>query len=81
VNKPKPSIPEVIEDFRAYFAEPGNGAWGSLHIVLDDGNVADHSVAFCVEWSKERGDAEGERLANILLRMSQTQRRKIAGIV
>ncbi len=53
----KPTIPEVIDRFRAYHA--WNLTWGSLHIVLDDGNVDDDSVAFCKGWALEHGDAEG----------------------
>jgi hypothetical protein len=71
----KPSIPDVVPDFRAYYAK--NPSWGSLHIVLDDGNVEDGSVRFCIEYAQQSGDAEGERLGKILLTMSQTQRRKL----
>lgn len=73
----KPSLPDVAAMFRAYYQQPGNGAWGSLHIVLDDGNTDDDSVRLCIGFAQERGDTEGERLANILLAMSRTQRRKL----
>jgi hypothetical protein len=72
----KPTIPEVIDQFCAYHAK--NLTWGSLHIVLDDGNTEDSHVAWCREYALERGDAEGAALAEILLRMSQTQRSKIS---
>jgi hypothetical protein len=75
----KPTIPEVLADFKAYFQTPGNGAWGSLHIVLDDGNFRDGDVQFCIDRAIEKGDTEGERLARILLKMSATQRRKMYG--
>lgn len=71
------SIPDVIEAFRAYRALPGNGAWGTLHIVLDDGNVSDDYVKFCIDTAGRRGDAEGERLARVLLLLSKTQRAKM----
>lgn len=71
----KPTIPDVIARFRAYHAE--YLAWGSLHIVLDDNNVDDDSVAFCKAWALEHGDAEGAALADILATMSKTQRRKL----
>lgn len=76
----KPTIPEVIERFRTYYRAPGNGAWGSLHVVLDDGNVRDDHVRGCIEWAIERSDKEGEELARILLRMSKTQRGKISSL-
>lgn len=74
----KPTIPEVIERFRAYHSsEP---AWGSLHIVLDDNNVRDEDVAFCRQQAEEDGDEEGLALADILARMSKTQRLKLGQI-
>ena len=75
----KPTIPEVVERFAAYFA--ANPAWGSLHVVLDDGNVADSSVQFCIEYAAERGDDEGAALGRVLLTMSKTQRSKLPAAV
>lgn len=71
----KPTIPEVLPDFLAYYRQ--HPAWGALHIVLDDGNVLDRDVEFCIKYAAENGDAEGERLARILLKMSVTQRAKL----
>ena len=76
----KISIPDVIERFRAYHNLDGNGAWGSLHVVLDDGNVDDHSVKHCIHWAHERNDIEGQELAKILLNMSKTQRKKLGSL-
>jgi hypothetical protein len=71
----KPSISDVRDCFRSYLdLNPG---WGSLHIVLEDGNVSDANVRFCVDYAQRNGDLEGERLALILLEMSKTQRRKL----
>ena len=75
----KPTIPEVIDDFRAYKAI--HLAWGSLHIVLDDNNVTEPDVQFCVDLAIETGDVEGERLARLLLQMSTTQRRKLGRVL
>jgi hypothetical protein len=78
---PKPTIPEVIDRFAAYYLRPGNGAWGSLHIVLDDGNVEDEFVRHCIGFALEDGDTEGIALAEILLTMSKTQRAKLPRLV
>jgi len=51
---------------------------GSLHIVLDDGNIEDADVRFCVEEAIKLNDRAGELLGRILLRMSRTQRLKVA---
>jgi hypothetical protein len=73
----KPTVPEVMPLVRAYYAKEENGAGGSLHIVLDDGNVEDSSVEFCIEEAEKRGDKDGVELGKILLRMSKTQRNKL----
>lgn len=74
----KPTIPDVIDRFRAYHEQ--NPSWGSLHIVLDDQNVADGHVDFCIGWADEHDDPEGFHLANILRGMSRTQRLKLSRI-
>ena len=68
----RPTIPEVIDLFRAYYVE--NPSWGHLHIVLDDGNVSDANVCFCLDEAEACGDYAAVELAEILLRMSRTQR-------
>jgi hypothetical protein len=71
----KPTIPEVLPRFLAYYID--HPAWGSLHVVLDDGNVEDDCVRFCIEFAEQEGDEEGAELGRILMRMSKTQRNKL----
>ena len=77
----KLTIPEVLDMFIAYFNKPENGAWGSLHVVLDDGNVQDDSVNFCLDYAVQTKDNDGEELAKLLLKMSKTQRLKLPQVV
>lgn len=74
----KPTIPEVMPLVKAYRALPGNSVGGSLHVVLDDGNIDDGSVIHCRRYASERRDDKGVELADLLLQMSKTQRRKIS---
>lgn len=77
----KPTIPEVLPLVYAYRdSKLENGIGGNLHIVLSDGNVADGDVEFCRARAEESGDLFGVKLAEILARMSKTQRRKIASV-
>lgn len=69
-NKPIPD--DVLVRFAAYARQ--HLTWGSLHIVLDDGNVRDSDVAFCQKYARERGDAEGAFLADVLAGCSKSQR-------
>lgn len=70
-----PTVDSVIDRFAAYHAD--EPCWGSLHIVLDDGNVRDGDVDFCIAYAEELGDEEGAELGRILRKMSETQRLKI----
>lgn len=79
-DKPRdrPTVPEVLEQAKAYGASLGEyHAWGHLHIALEDGNLEDDSILFCAERAVEDGDADGARIAEMLLAMTGTQRRKI----
>lgn len=77
MTSPRPTLtPEIYARFAAYLDK--NPMWGSLHIVLEDFNVADHHVAFCVQWAHDHEDPEGEALARILRSMTRTQRGRIA---
>lgn len=77
----KISIPEVITRFIAYQEKPGNEAWGSLHVVLEDHNVDNGHVQSCIEKAQTNGDSDGLELAKILLLMSKSQRGRLNRIV
>lgn len=72
---PKITIPEVMPLVEEYMSRNLTG--GSLHIVLEDGNIDNDDVLFCKEYAIEQGDLFGIELADILLQMSKTQRKKI----
>lgn len=59
----------------AFYAKPGNGAGGLLHLVLDDGNVADEHVHFCQGQANQANDADARAIAGMLLLMSEDRRR------
>ena len=57
-----------------YYSLLGNGVGGSLHVVLDDGNLKDYHIQWCLNYALEKGDTQGMELAKALLRASWTQR-------
>lgn len=67
---------ELVERFAAYHRD--NSTWGSLHIVLEDYNLTNNNVKFCIDWAEQRGDQEGFELAHILLTLTKTQRLHLA---
>lgn len=77
-HPPKPLVPEVRALAVAYYAKPGNGAGGNLHIVLDDYNVDNDAVDFCLARAREAGDEDGVRIAEALRRMSRSARLRVA---
>lgn len=76
----KPTIAEVIPLVRSYRDLPGNGTGGSLHIVLDDGNIKDSDVKWCIKHAAEEGDEIGSVIGSLLLQMSKTQRKKLSNM-
>ena len=79
-NRCKPTLPEVIPQIDAYYRKPGNGAGGCLHIFLDDGNIRDQDIQFCLELAKSKKDTDAVIISEILMRMSKTQRSRLAGM-
>ncbi len=69
------TVSEVLPLVQAYYKF--NGVGGSLHIVLDDGNLEDDSVEFCLRYARDNHDIAGQNLAKVLLRMSRKQRQKL----
>lgn len=74
----KPTVPEVLPLARAIYARKGGAVGCCLHIVLDDGNVEDGSVQYCLEQATEAKHEDCKELAEKLLQMSKTQRKKIS---
>jgi len=75
MSKEKPTVPEVKPLVAALYKRNGVGC--CLHIVLDDGNVEDHQVEFCIEQAKKQKHENCQFLGELLLKMSQTQRRRL----
>lgn len=75
----------------AYYDMEGNSTGGSLHITLDDGNVEDDDLRFCIGWAEADGpyrselpqhdsgppDPAGAALARAILRLSVEQRKEL----
>lgn len=73
----KPTIPEVIPLVKAWYAIPGNDVGGIFHVMLDDGNWEQTFANSALENARELGDPQAIELAEKLVAMSGTQRRKL----
>lgn len=76
-NPNRPKVPEVLELVCAYYRKPENGAGGCCHVVLDDGNMDDGCVAYCLEYCIAEGDADGAAIMRALQQMTRSQRRRL----
>jgi len=74
VTDRKPTLPELRPLVRRFYGLPNNEAAGTLHIVLDDGNIDNDDVTFCIDCAGIIGDGPGVILGKLLLRASKTQR-------
>lgn len=65
-------IEQAIELIRPYYRLKPLG--GSLHICLDDGNMENDHVDFCLNWARQNADSMGEAIALFLQSMSADER-------
>jgi hypothetical protein len=71
----RPTVPEVAPLIGSYLDRHPIG--GNLHIVLEDGNIEVSHVLWCMQNARERGDDDAIRIADLMSRMTSTQRRKL----
>ena len=64
-----------IELVKEYYIDNCTG--GSLHIVLDDGNLSNSSIDWCAGYACGKDDDEGNDIANLMGWMTMKQRRKV----
>jgi hypothetical protein len=51
-------IIEVCALVRVLYDDMGDGAGGMLHIVLDDGNIDDDDIQWCIEYCNREENAD-----------------------
>ena len=77
-TQPEISWVDLCKDkmFTAFFEcyESLNPEYGSLHVVLSDGNISDSSIESCYEYAVEQGDIVGAYLASQLIRVPYEER-------
>lgn len=72
----KPTLPEVKPIINAFYELPGNAVGGKLHCVLDDYNWERKFVVSCEKEAHDAGDMPAYRLAQVLMMLSNSQRRR-----
>lgn len=76
-NKPRdrPTVPQVAPLMARVYQRHAAGC--CAHLVLDDGNVEDHSAQFCLQWALDKGHPDCIELCEALVKMTRTQRLKL----
>lgn len=63
----------ALDAAREYYAQPGPVV-DCLHIALDDGNLEDADIQFCLDRARQGRDYKGVRLAQLLSLMTLEER-------
>ena len=76
--KPSASItvPEVLDLFANYYEKHKN--WNELSLVLLKANYNNDCAKFCLDEALKKNNPETIELAQILVKLSPTQRKKIS---
>ena len=59
---------------KGYYEKDGNSVGGNLHIALDDGNLEDESLSFCLNQALKENDLDGVKLCALMLNLSVLDR-------
>jgi hypothetical protein len=68
----RPQVPDALPLKASIYARHGAGC--CLHVVIDDGNLGDSTIRYCLDGA-EHDDCRA--LAVMMLQMTPTQRRKL----
>ena len=77
MSAPLSACLEAERLLEAIYDSPNGGAGCCWHIVLDDNNIDDHSIAFCIDNAARHGHPDCIAIGPLLAEMSRTQRGKL----
>jgi predicted transcriptional regulator len=77
LNNQKVNIVDVLLLVKNFMAKEGNLTGGTLHMVLSNKNIRDSDIEFCLKAARDKNDTDGIEIAELLIKMSRTQRLKI----
>lgn len=72
----KLTVPQVMPLVAKVYKRHGVGC--CLHMVVDDGNVKQSDIDYCLNYALERKHPDCIEAAEMLARMTKTQRNKVA---
>jgi hypothetical protein len=75
-DRDRPTVPEVLPLAQAVYRRSSVGC--CLHILLDDYNVQSCDAQYCLDAARRAGHADCLAVAEALMRMTATQRLRLA---
>jgi len=75
-----PTLDQLRQHIQDFTELEGNICGGNLHIVIDDGNIDDVSIDFCIAQCKEKDDWKGLQLAEKLKYLTLEQRAELLNV-
>lgn len=71
----EPTIEQLLDATKEFYQMPNNECGGSLHVVLDDGNLDRKTLLFAIDYALARADYEAVFLAKMLLKVDILKRK------
>jgi hypothetical protein len=71
----RPTVPDVLPLVRQIYERHCAGC--CLHIMTDDCNIEQGHADFCLDWAKRQGHDDCIRAAEMMVQMTETQRKRI----
>lgn len=78
-TKPTP-LADIDAAIAEFYSLPDNGAGGNLHSVLDDNNLEDESIDWCIEHARREGDRRAVALGRLLRSMPLAARVRLGHV-
>lgn len=60
-----------------YYKKEGNGCGGNCHLILDDGNLEDSDIQFCIGYCAKADDTDGLYIMREMLSLNPEERQKV----
>lgn len=67
----------ILKQIKQFLSLEGNEIGGNLHIVLDDGNLENENIAWCMHLCINKQDFLGFSICDNLLRITYKEREAI----
>jgi len=81
ISKTSQRVKEIMPLVWELYATDHGSVGGCLHIVLDDNNICDGSIEFCIDYAKREKCDQCLLIAEMLMKMSEDEREVVTNHV